>query len=104
MARRFRNAKRTRRLSRSQRSTRHYRQFIGLELLERRLQLSAAEPTIELFNTSSAFFVENLGQWEDESVRYLFPGSTPLRNAQGANLMSSSGRPSLKAAGHLSAA
>ncbi|HUT09613.1 MAG TPA: hypothetical protein VMY42_03890 [Thermoguttaceae bacterium] len=49
---------------------------LGLELLEDRRLLSAAgQQTIELFNVSPALFVENQGQWPDESVRYAFNGS-----------------------------
>ncbi|MCC5830918.1 MAG: SBBP repeat-containing protein [Phycisphaeraceae bacterium] len=61
-------------------------QWRGLETLEPRLLLSASlygvdapddgNPTaaIELFNLSPALFVENRGQWADESVRYLHQG------------------------------
>ena len=48
-----------------------------LEPLEARLLLdgAAGEQAIELFGVSPALFVENQGQWPDESVRYAFQGS-----------------------------
>ncbi len=46
-----------------------------LEQLESRILLSASEPAIELFELSPALFAENQGQWEDQSVRYVFQGS-----------------------------
>ncbi len=51
----------------------HFRR-LHVELLEDRRLLSVSSPTIELFSTSPATFVENQGQWEDESVRYAFFG------------------------------
>jgi hypothetical protein len=39
------------------------------EALEGRVLLSDASPTIDLFNASSAVFVENAGQWADQGVR-----------------------------------
>ena len=52
-----------------------------LEVLEPRLLLSGTtgEQAIELFHTSAAVFIENQGQWADESVRFLHKG-------QGANI------------------
>jgi len=49
---------------------------LGVELLEDRRLLSASlgQPAIELFDVSPALFVENQGQWPDESVRYAFHG------------------------------
>ena len=44
------------------------------EILEERRLLSVSSPAIELFNTSPALFVENQGQWADESVRYMHQG------------------------------
>ncbi len=55
------------------RHTLHFRRLC-VELLEDRRLLSVSSPTIELFSTSPATFVENQGQWEDESVRYAFFG------------------------------
>ena len=49
------------------------------EILEDRRVLSAAVPSIEVFGTSPALFVENQGQWADEEVRF-------LHNGQGANV------------------
>ncbi len=51
----------------------HFRRLC-VELLEDRRLLAVSSPTIELFSTSPATFVENQGQWEDESVRYAFFG------------------------------
>ena len=47
---------------------------LGVETLEDRRMLSVASPTLELFSTSPALFVENQGQWADESVRFLHQG------------------------------
>ena len=33
------------------------------------------DQTVQLFSTSPALFIENLGQWEDGAVRYGFTGS-----------------------------
>jgi hypothetical protein len=43
--------------------------------LEDRRVLSVASPQIELFSTSPALFVQNQGQWADESVRFLHNGN-----------------------------
>ena len=48
---------------------------LRLEPLEPRLLLSAAEPTVELFNALPALFVENQGQWPDASVRFAHAGN-----------------------------
>ena len=48
---------------------------LACELLEDRRVLSISSPTIELFDAMPALFVENQGQWADESVRYGFSGS-----------------------------
>ncbi len=47
------------------------------EQLEQRLLLSgtAEQQAIELFSVSPALFVENQGQWADESIRYIHSGS-----------------------------
>jgi len=47
------------------------------EVLERRLLLNGTleGQAIQLFQASPALFVENQGQWEDESVRYAFEGA-----------------------------
>ena len=52
------------------------------EMLEDRRMLSVsggseagASETLQLFSTSTAQFVENLGQWSDETVRYGFQGN-----------------------------
>ncbi len=45
-----------------------------IEPLEDRRLLSVSNPTIELFNTSPALFVQNQGQWADESVRFVHQG------------------------------
>ena len=52
-----------------------------LEALEPRLLLSgtAGEQAIELFHTTAAVFIENQGQWADESIRFVHKG-------QGANI------------------
>ena len=49
---------------------------LGVELLEGRRLLSALahEQVVELSSTSPALFVENQGQWTDESVRFLHQG------------------------------
>jgi hypothetical protein len=49
---------------------------LRIEPLEDRRLLSAAsaDTAIQLFSTSTALFVENQGQWQDESVRYAFNG------------------------------
>ena len=44
------------------------------EALEARLLLSGDSTAIELFSVSTAVFVENQGQWADETVRYAFHG------------------------------
>ena len=48
-----------------------------LEQLEPRLLLDGtpAEQTVQLFNVSPALFVENQGQWADDSIKYAFQGS-----------------------------
>ncbi len=50
---------------------------LGVERLEDRRLLDAApqSQTTELFDTAPALFVENQGQWPDESIRYAFEGS-----------------------------
>ena len=48
---------------------------LACEPLEDRRVLSISSPTIELFDAMPALFVENQGQWADESVRYGFSGS-----------------------------
>ena len=50
---------------------------LRLEPLENRLLLSATvgNQTVELFNTSPALFVENQGQWADESIQFLHQGN-----------------------------
>ena len=48
---------------------------LRVEALEDRRLLDAGGQAIELFETSPALFVENRGQWADDSVRYLFQGS-----------------------------
>ncbi len=50
---------------------------LRFEPLEDRRLLSATgqQQTIELFNTSPALFVENEGQWADESIRFLHQGN-----------------------------
>ena len=47
------------------------------EQLERRILLDGVseQQAVELFELSPALFVENQGQWEDQSVRYAFQGS-----------------------------
>jgi hypothetical protein len=49
---------------------------LRLEPLEDRRLLSAAAElsAVELFHASPALFVENQGQWEDESIRFLHQG------------------------------
>jgi hypothetical protein len=44
------------------------------ESLEPRRLLSAGDPKLELFSASPALFVENQGQWADESARYFHHG------------------------------
>src|SRR5688572_8464165 len=49
------------------------------QALERRMMLAgapdaASSPAVEIFNTSPALFVENAGQWEDSSVRFVHQG------------------------------
>ncbi len=53
-----------------------YLRRLGVERLEDRRLLSVAgqSQAIELFNVSPALFVENQGQWPDESIRYLHQG------------------------------
>jgi hypothetical protein len=52
---------------------------LRFELLEDRRVLSGVAPQVELFSVSPALFVENQGQWADESVRF-------LHNGNGANV------------------
>jgi len=47
---------------------------LRVEPLEVRCLLSVAAPQVALFNTCPALFVENLGQWEDEGVRFVHQG------------------------------
>ena len=49
---------------------------LAFEPLEDRRLLSVLgqDQVVELFSTSPALFVENQGQWADESVRYLHQG------------------------------
>lgn len=42
--------------------------------LEDRCLLSLGAPQLEMFSVSPALFVENQGQWADESIRYLHHG------------------------------
>jgi hypothetical protein len=53
-----------------------YSRKLRVELLEERRLLDGAvgDEAIQLFSTSTALFVENRGQWQDESVRYAFDG------------------------------
>lgn len=57
---------------------RPYQQFrrLRLEPLEDRrlLSVAAGQQVIELFGISPALFVENQGQWADESVRFMHQG------------------------------
>ena len=57
------------------------RRRLRFETLEDRRMLSVAggaemdaDEALQLFSTSTALFVENQGQWQDESVRYAFDG------------------------------
>ena len=53
------------------------RRYPVLEALEPRLLLdgaAGAEQAVALFGVSPALFVENLGQWADPGVRYVFDG------------------------------
>ena len=59
---------------------------LGVEQLEDRTAPSVASPAMEVFDTSPALFVENQGQWEDESVRYAFFGT-------GANVLHTNNGP-----------
>jgi hypothetical protein len=52
---------------------------LRFELLEDRRVLSGVAPQVELFSVSPALFVENQGQWADETVRF-------LHNGNGANV------------------
>jgi hypothetical protein len=45
-----------------------------IDALEQRVLL-AENPAVERFNTSPALFVENQGQWADESVRFVHQGA-----------------------------
>lgn len=61
--------------------SREQRRLLRFETLEDRRMLSVvgggdadADAVIQLFGTSTALFVENQGQWQDESVRYGFNG------------------------------
>ena len=47
---------------------------LAFEPLEDRRLLSVDSPQLELFNVSPALFVENQGQWADESVRFVHQG------------------------------
>jgi len=56
------------------------KQSLVLERLEERLLLSAAggmneQEAMQIFNAAPAVFVENAGQWADESVHYAFSGA-----------------------------
>ena len=62
------------------------RRSLTLEVLEPRILLSGPEPTVELFGTSQAVFVENQGQWPNESALYMFQGS-------GANVLHTNAGP-----------
>ena len=55
-----------------------------LEHLEPRLLLSGTveEQALELFSVSPALFVENQGQWADETVRYVHQGSGKSRTGE----------------------
>lgn len=50
---------------------------LRLEALEARVLLDAAlpSPAVELFGLSPALFVENAGQWADETVRFVHDGA-----------------------------
>jgi hypothetical protein len=58
-----------------------YSRTLRVEVLEARCLLSATpgSDTLQLFSTSTVLFVENEGQWQDDSVRYGF-------NAPGVNI------------------
>ena len=60
----------------------------ALERLEPRLLLDGTPgaEAMQLFDLSPALFVENQGQWADESIRYAFQGS-------GANVLFTDGGP-----------
>src|SRR4030042_1221904 len=45
------------------------------ESLESRWLLSMSSPMIELLDASPALFVENQGQWADESARFVHQGN-----------------------------
>jgi hypothetical protein len=49
---------------------------LRFEPLERRYLLSAApaDPALQVFGTSTALFVENQGQWQNDAVRFGFDG------------------------------
>jgi hypothetical protein len=47
----------------------------GVEQLEDRRLLSISPSAVEVFGTSPALFVENQGQWADDSLRYAFQGA-----------------------------
>jgi len=47
---------------------------LRVEPLEVRCLLSVAAPQVALWSTSPALFVENVGQWEDEAVRFVHQG------------------------------
>ena len=49
-------------------------QRLRVEPLEDRRMLSVAAPQVELFSVSPALFVENQGQWAEESVRFMHQG------------------------------
>jgi len=53
---------------------------LKMEALEDRQMLSVEAPQLDFFTTSQALFVENVGQWADESVRY-------FHRADGANVL-----------------
>ena len=48
---------------------------LAIQELEERTVPSATSTAVEVFDASPALFVENQGQWENESVRYAFFGS-----------------------------
>ena len=45
-----------------------------LESLEDRRMLAGGDAQLELFKVSPALFVENQGQWADDSVRFVHSG------------------------------
>src|SRR3972149_5567711 len=51
----------------------HHRRLLCEPLEDRRL-LSVASPEVELYKVSPALFVENQGQWANESVRFVHQG------------------------------